>query len=99
MNVCKVIGYGDYQFTDDRGSVVSGRKYHFVFLPSRSDHHGFEVGSQNVNSTVLNVWTAAGSYQPKVGEVCVVNYNRFGRIDSFAPLTDLAQDPFSDLNQ
>lgn len=97
LTACKILGCTSYNFQDQRtGNMVVGRKYHLVMPSDRPGTLGYEVAAQSVSENQIKIWRDCGSFIPAVGDICILNYNRYGKIDSFAPLED-AGDLFQDL--
>lgn len=83
MDVVKVVGMRAYDFQDEKGQSVKGMKYHVLRIPENSDHLGYEVASFSVSERNMLKWQAAKAFIPSLGDVCTVNYNRYGRLDKF----------------
>lgn len=92
MDYCKVVGLNDYDFIDPKtGDRVAGRKYYLVLqaMPPKAGLTGYEVMASAIVSKTLEQWSKLHMYLPELGEICGIDYNRYGRIAQFQRLEDV----------
>lgn len=93
MDYCKVVGLNDYDFFDPKtGDRVAGRKYYLVLqaMPPKAGLTGYEVMASAIVSKTLEQWSKLHMYLPELGEICGIDYNRYGRIAQFQRVEDVS---------
>lgn len=96
MDIVKVIGIAPYDFTATNGQHLSGYKYHCLSVPTRSDVLGYTTQVLGASTDLVTRWSMIKTaFQPGLGSVCGVIYNRFGKLDSFVEVEN-SGDLFAD---
>lgn len=77
----KVVGIRKVDFTAKDGNRISGVSL-FGSYPITKNGEGYSVDKIFLSDKKM----ADCGYFPEVGDEIIVNYNRFGKVDSIAPL-------------
>lgn len=97
MDIVKVVGIASYDFVAPDGKQLSGYKYHCLQVPTRSDFLGYQTSILGASTQLVSQWSLLkDAFQPGLGSVCGVIYNRYGKLDSFVEIENTG-DLFADI--
>lgn len=81
MEKVTVVGTRAVQFSDEKdGRSVSGVSFYYTMLDDRVE--GLMAGKLFMSEQRIMDQT----YIPKPGETCLVDYNRYGKVNRFEPV-------------
>lgn len=90
-DIAMIVGTSDYNFTNDRREVYTGRKYHCLVYPSTDRVQGYEAVVVGASTQLMSTWVTADSVNPKRGDVVEISYTRNGRLAAFRPVSENAR--------
>lgn len=82
MDVVTIRGVGRYEMQTDDGRKISGFTFHGTMPSPKVGFIGNEVMKFSLTDAKLAIMQQAGTRPPTVDDVVVLEYNRYGKVDS-----------------
>lgn len=85
MDIGTLVGKTYYDFIDKEGRPVQGYRFHFTMSAPLNDPNfkGVQAVSFTASAALYNQWRQLDCFIPDLDDMCVIRYNRYGRLDHF----------------
>lgn len=90
-DIAMIVGISDYNFQNQKGEFLSGRKFHCLVHSGNPRVQGYEVREVGASTQLMSTWVTADSLSPKVGDIAQIEYSRRGSLAGFRQVNESAR--------